>query len=179
MLSYSRVFVLLLLESGANPKIRDHDGFSPSDVAPFSLQSIIGRYLKRALREERERLRTEAGGRLRVCSLSDCQQRDKVMRCSGCYLAFYCGRTCQRKDWDSHREVCKVHVRLQGTGSLYLTCLQATQAEYKTLYLEDTSVTGTCFLTRKVSYNKRLTIPWKQEYRVNIYSCIQPEIYLK
>ena len=34
-------------------------------------------------------------------------RRKKTSRCSACGQAEYCGRECQRADWQAHRAVCK------------------------------------------------------------------------
>ena len=33
--------------------------------------------------------------------------RRDTKRCTGCYLAWYCGEGCQAADWDSHRAECR------------------------------------------------------------------------
>lgn len=39
-----------------------------------------------------------------VCPLSG--SSPKTMRCSGCRVYRYCSRSCQRKDWKHHRQIC-------------------------------------------------------------------------
>jgi len=38
-------------------------------------------------------------------------------RCSGCKLAFYCGRDCQRAQWGAHKAVCKAVQAKRASGS--------------------------------------------------------------
>ncbi|KAJ7336069.1 hypothetical protein OS493_013447 [Desmophyllum pertusum] len=35
-----------------------------------------------------------------------CEKEGDVKRCSGCQHAYYCSRTCQRKDWRRHKRHC-------------------------------------------------------------------------
>jgi hypothetical protein len=42
----------------------------------------------------------------RVCAKCSVQT-DSAERCSGCKLVYYCGVDCQRKDWPSHRAICR------------------------------------------------------------------------
>lgn len=38
-----------------------------------------------------------------------CNKRDaKLFRCTGCKIVYYCGRECQRVDWNYHRETCQI-----------------------------------------------------------------------
>jgi hypothetical protein len=47
----------------------------------------------------------------RCSSLSGASEQQSVSgkdsRCSGCHLAFYCQRSCQKQHWDVHKPVCK------------------------------------------------------------------------
>ena len=44
----------------------------------------------------------------------DCNVCDKLAKnlCSACKFVFYCGRDCQKKDWNSHKEDCKTFAKL-------------------------------------------------------------------
>lgn len=42
-----------------------------------------------------------------VCKTTD----QKLTRCASCLIAHYCGQSCQRTDWPSHRKVCKKEAR--------------------------------------------------------------------
>jgi hypothetical protein len=36
-----------------------------------------------------------------------CQEiKEKMMRCSGCHMAMYCSKECQKKDWSIHKPFC-------------------------------------------------------------------------
>ncbi len=46
--------------------------------------------------------------KLRVRKCGHCgKQTTKLLRCSICRRAFYCGQPCQRKDWSTHRKNCQ------------------------------------------------------------------------
>ena len=57
----------------------------------------------------RKEQRKEAGGILNRCG--GCGEKGRN-RCLGCFLQFYCGEECQRKEWGRHKDDCK-NVRKQ------------------------------------------------------------------
>jgi len=39
-----------------------------------------------------------------------------MLRCSGCKVTRYCGKTCQRADWSRHKPFCNMVVKVQETN---------------------------------------------------------------
>ena len=52
----------------------------------------------------------------------DCNVCDKLAKnlCSACKYVFYCGRDCQKKDWNSHKEDCKAFAKLPYRVNIFL-----------------------------------------------------------
>lgn len=48
-----------------------------------------------------------------ACRKVPTEEPKKRMVCTGCSIAFYCDKECQRKDWDKHRPYCKA---IQGSA---------------------------------------------------------------
>ena len=42
-----------------------------------------------------------------ACQFIQCQNRGKILRCSGCFSGFYCCIECQKNDWVNHKDICK------------------------------------------------------------------------
>jgi len=38
---------------------------------------------------------------------STCTKKEKLLRCSRCLRAYYCNASCQKLDWEKHKEICK------------------------------------------------------------------------
>ena len=104
---YKYDFIQLLLDHGADPHIGEYSkNFTPSDVARTfpRIQEMFSKASKRHQKNEREKIKeTEGINNCQVCK----KLEDGNKRCSGCYMIFYCGRECQVKDWDNHKEDCK------------------------------------------------------------------------
>ena len=101
-------FMELLLEHGANPYIPDTDGCSAHSLTSNfpKIQKIFGRNNKKRLKQKREKLKQEAGGSLRKCSVCFVKGAE-VTKCADCNFVYYCGRQCQRQAWPSHRGECR------------------------------------------------------------------------
>jgi len=56
-----------------------------------------------------ERIREKFASRCETCNSAS----EKLQLCSGCYLARYCSRDCQRKDYPSHRNQCSFLSRIR------------------------------------------------------------------
>lgn len=94
VLSKDMDFVKLLLENGADPKIKDVNGQSPYDVGR-SDTSGVGWILKIADEELIQEERTAA------------KEENGLEKCSGCFQQWYCTRDCQKSDWTNHKKACK------------------------------------------------------------------------
>lgn len=96
-------------------------------VAPVTLQQTISALFKYAadnrasktkfhqLELERCSLEVVSGPTLsRACFLNKIQcgrpvTHAELKRCSGCKVAHYCSKVCQREDWDTHKIDCRQH----------------------------------------------------------------------
>ena len=68
--------------------------------------SISGAINKEKIEEERSRAKVEAGGSFHKCE--SCGKDDKGnKRCTGCFMVWYCGQECQKKEWEKHKAECK------------------------------------------------------------------------
>merc|ERR1719383_696004 len=88
-------FVELLVKHGADPSIKEMEGFSALHLArnyPDMLR-IIGKAHKKMIKEERKEAKKERYKRCSGCNKSG------EKRCTGCYLEWYCSVDCQRSDW--------------------------------------------------------------------------------
>ena len=80
---------------------------APKDIARSfpRIQEMFMKSNKKLLKSERDKIKeTEGINNCTVCR----EQKDGNKRCSGCYMVFYCGRDCQAKDWDNHKDKCKI-----------------------------------------------------------------------
>ncbi|KAH3745734.1 hypothetical protein Pelo_12860 [Pelomyxa schiedti] len=47
------------------------------------------------------------GATMRFCSRPNCTATTPMKRCSACKIATYCGKECQKLDWQHHKLICK------------------------------------------------------------------------
>ncbi|KAH6914952.1 hypothetical protein BKA70DRAFT_560508 [Coprinopsis sp. MPI-PUGE-AT-0042] len=71
-----------------------------------------GRFRDRFTVEYEAKIGMDGGPLYKICSAEDCGSIEKyhvpaLMKCSGCGLARYCSKDCQRKSWKSHKNDCK------------------------------------------------------------------------
>ncbi|KZP22034.1 hypothetical protein FIBSPDRAFT_1043749 [Athelia psychrophila] len=62
-----------------------------------------------AFKDGKDELDTEEAER-HSCNRAQCDARTnyhQLLRCSGCFEAFYCDKSCQRMDWPDHKPSCK------------------------------------------------------------------------
>lgn len=95
----------ILVEHGADPSIEDNDGNSP--MALIGLHRRIHEIFRKAASIESNKKRQQAisTGQINICD--HCGQSGFTKLCARCCVAQYCGKECQKMDWESHRKVCK------------------------------------------------------------------------
>ena len=110
-------WVKFLIDKGANPFIVDNLNESPFSNASSSRDvggslpealKLFAEYTMTALKEERRQLHRAAGGSLKKCSVCLSRPRQVAKKCTGCFMVYYCSKRCQVRDWDSHKNFCKV-----------------------------------------------------------------------
>ena len=52
---------------------------------------------------------TVGSGGGRICW--NCHSKEKLLKCSGCMRARYCGQRCQEADWERHGGYCEARQR--------------------------------------------------------------------
>ena len=111
---------------GADLFLKDHDGSSPFSLSQYNqkMLKIFSEARKKNACKERERLREEAGGSFKNCSV--CGSTENTKLCTGCFFVWYCSTQCQKKNWGEHKENCKVCVAEYN---------QRNHSSLKTLYL--------------------------------------------
>ena len=96
-------FIEFLLQHGADQTLTENDGISAKHLCANNprKQQLMAKYRNINIRRERE----EKGlnPKCQKCSLDE-----GLKKCTGCYHVWYCGAKCQRGDWDSHKNECKV-----------------------------------------------------------------------
>jgi len=97
----------LLLKYGADPNVVDNDGISCFKVARAypKVLAMFSKSMRTEAKSKRKEMKEEAGGSFRSCTV--CADSSDSKRCTGCFLVWYCGTTCQQLDWANHKESCK------------------------------------------------------------------------
>ena len=144
--------ISLLLKYGADPLLSDYEDNCPDDHTKYypKLKDMFGASNKKKAKSERNKMRAEAGGSLRKCSVCSESKLD-TKRCTGCYLVWYCGPECQRVAWPEHKEECK-----------------RTRNEYKVAMLKDQEVTGKNNLTGQFFRHHKGDRPTKSHFVVKV-----------
>jgi len=71
--------------------------------------AMICEFVARVYEPERNPM-SFSGDVVSVHQCQCCDVRSPVMqRCKGCKLVWYCNETCQKEDWATHREFCRLH----------------------------------------------------------------------
>ena len=145
-------FMKLLLSHGASPYTPDNDGCSPwSLTSQFpKVQRMFGEANKKRFRKMREKLKEEAGGSLRRCSLCQLSGAENK-KCTGCYFVYYCSQHCQRQAWASHKEECK-----------------KIRAEFKDCTVDLQSYSGRSNLSSKFYVRRTGDLPQKSHFVVKV-----------
>ena len=107
---FSYDLIQLLLDHGADPYMGDYSedglGMIPIKMATLfpRIQEMFAKANKKQQKTDRDKIKeTEGVNNCNVCE----KEENGNKRCSGCYIVFYCGRECQVKDWDDHKDKCK------------------------------------------------------------------------
>ena len=94
-----------LLDNGADPfKAKSVSGqtlYEGSRLIP-PLREAVDKYMCKFVKSEKQKASTEAS--YQSCAV--CKKETKI-RCSGCFLSWYCSKKCQLCDWDDHKNECK------------------------------------------------------------------------
>lgn len=105
MLNRVDLVTFLCIKHGANATIKDHDGASPETMAFHG--STIFDVIRKAINKKKT---TEFKSTCMVCEGGD---ESNILRCSGCKIAGYCSKECQKSHWKEHKKVCALS---SGTG---------------------------------------------------------------
>ena len=84
------------------PDVKEDDQVSRVDIAKESGSTPPAK----PSQEEGE---GQGGSSSRLCW--NCHTREKLLKCSGCMRAWYCGQRCQEADWDRHGGYCEARMR--------------------------------------------------------------------
>lgn len=161
--------VMLLLEFGADPDIKEYDAgiscrytatFLPkvvnSDIYEldfiqiiFQISKLFSQVDKRSAKKTRAKAKVEAGGSLRLCKVCGVDNDNK--RSTGCYMVWYCGQKCQAEDWSAHKHGCK-----------------ETKAQYKKVVLVEHAMAGRDNITKEMYVHKIGDIPSKKHFVVKV-----------
>ena len=49
-----------------------------------------------------------------------CHKIGEHSACSGCLMVSYCSRECQKKDWKTHKSLCKILTKIRGSSKTHL-----------------------------------------------------------
>ena len=101
--------IQVLLDHGADPYAGEYTAnVSANQIAQRfpRIQEMFGKANQRKMKSDRKVVRETVG--ISECNVCKTQDKGKK-RCTGCYCVFYCGRECQVKDWDKHKEDCKTY----------------------------------------------------------------------
>ena len=94
----------LLLDYGIDPTINDNMGISAVNMNVWDkdFNRLFAESRKKKAKQEREEARKSEGG---ILSCEVCK-KPSSRRCTGCYVARYCGKDCQISHWRIHKKIC-------------------------------------------------------------------------
>ena len=58
-------------------------------------------------------------GKCHECHKWSGQLTSPLKRCSRCHLVYYCSIECQKKDWSSHKDLCKINAAKPGGKNIF------------------------------------------------------------
>ena len=106
------VFKFLVEEQGCSIDLKDANGFCARDMLFHSIPDLPrSPFLEEFILLKIEKCRQKA--QLNRCAFCQKRQKDdsnsklRFSHCSRCTMVVYCSEECQRKDWKSHKPMCK------------------------------------------------------------------------
>jgi len=96
-------YVKLLIRYKADPLLKNYTEETPIELGMHypKIHRELRKGERNVVREERNA--AKADKKFKVCG--KCEQYAE-MRCSACFLVWYCGRECQRQHWTEHKPTC-------------------------------------------------------------------------
>merc|ERR1711963_2369 len=86
--------ISMLLDHGADPFIKDHDGSAPVKAAHLN-PNLKELFLKSFQKKVEEEKKNSERSKCNQCGAKE----DTNRKCTGCYYVWYCGYTCFEKQW--------------------------------------------------------------------------------
>lgn len=145
--------IKILVEYGADSSLCDNDETNCDKLARAypNIQRLFARSNQVRCKIMRKEAKKKAGGSFRKCSL--CEESKGTMRCSACFIVWYCSRNCQRSHWAEHKVKCK-----------------KTKALYIPVKLEKTNKSGYAlnWMTDDTFSTENVNIPSKTQFVVKV-----------
>ena len=98
-------FLQWLLDNGADPAATNNDGVIFHDHAMITENH--DRVMAAHMTELCGKGRKEAVKKGVIRSCGSCKKKQALMRCTGCFLVYYCGAECNRAAWGEHKIECR------------------------------------------------------------------------
>ena len=114
-----------LINNGARTDCVDNDGVTLSSLIPhhINIRAKFSKAINAKVKREQHNIKMVGSHR---CCANCGSSNSKCRKCSGCFMAWYCGSECQIEHRQQHRADCKqvmqeyVEVKLRETGSASL-----------------------------------------------------------
>lgn len=81
--------------------------FYESELEKSEKLEQVGKELEQFVNPEKKKKEEEKREEDKQEQICACCKEPASTRCTGCRLVFYCDRECQRKDWKSHKDICR------------------------------------------------------------------------
>lgn len=106
LLGHNVEHVELLIKYGARYDITDNEGCKVLELAVSSpeMMKILKQGDEVEIKNERKTAKATKG--FKQCP--QCKAKEAFLKCTGCYIEFYCSKPCQREHWPNHKEACKM-----------------------------------------------------------------------